>query len=567
MLKEIRTLQLEEILMSMDAINKKTIVDGIANIVAGRDINISLKELSDIFEPYLINLIDSKIKEVDNKVNNLFPELVESARTKDNNTRFSSKLMISSLGLIGVPIDAAILILDSIVPEFELISANSKVLSALQIRECVANALLKFDSKFYTNKKVQVWADRYIRRYGNPERRIQVLYNDGNLKILDIEFLRNNLIPHLVSTILSQTRYEDFKKWVTESEVRAMAREILDMVSSLNIYRIHYETLLLLSKEMALQPPHPWLVQKAFDFEAVYYNYDRAMHHFNNITKKYTDVETPLLLYSARECLHHSCSAILSYYGICIGCGDNSAIHNLDLILKNMYSRKKELINHYSRVDVFYCDLKKYDIEIIDIINCIVRIKLNINVNNISSPDIIKDHTKHIEVIVLLMKQLLENYVQVNLLRNVNIEVLQKVDFINVAQNAISIFPNIEIVSKNKNHFWVKHVFSKYFGDLISEKSLVLITCNSQKNHNKEIELAKRYLKERQGISNSFIILSNRHISQTDKLQLISLQKERIYGAITNLEHVINVITNDNPEKYIEALLKNKIHLTKPVGK
>lgn len=540
----------------MGLMSKDVKSSGVGNIVAGRDISITLKELSEQLGSDYSKLIENRLKEVDVKVNGLFPELVSSPRTKDKNASFSSKRMIASLGLLGIPIDVCLQVLESVIPEFEHIAGENDSLEASHIRRCVANALMKFKSPFYGSQKLQLWTDKYIRRYGNPDQRVEVIFNNGDIAYLDIDFLRNYLIPELINIILSQTKYEDFRKWVTGREIRRMAREILDAVSSLSIYRIHYDSLLQLSRELALQPPHPWLAPRAFDFEAVKYNFYKASKHRKNIETLVLHEDLPTILYSARECAHHSCAAILSYYGIFIGCGESAALNNLISILKRLYQKDERLIEHYSKISVFQRDIDRNRISISSLLSCLDRVKRSFNISPHANLQSIKIYLRHIRNLNDYTIKFISKYVYMNELSETDIDSLNQEHFKCCATKAIELFPKCSIESKKGNHYWITQNMGQLFSHLTSAV-LILLSFSRKPNHQRELQIASRSLNRRDILSNAFLIISNRELNREDRKSLRKMQVNGTYGAILSLAQIVGIVTSNDPQRTIMKMIQN----------
>lgn len=536
--------------------NKQEVTaSGNCSLAAGRDINIILKELVELYRTDYRKLLEERLEEVDNIINGLFPNRVSSPRTKDKNAYFSSKRMISSLGLLGIPIDVSLQILESVIPEFEKISQHKDALEASDIRRCVANALMQYNNPNYSSQKIQIWTDKYIRRYGKPDQRIEVIFQNGEKDNLSIDFLRNFLIPDLINIVLSQTKYEDFKKWITESEIRRMAREIFDAVSSLSIYRIHYDSLLQLSKELALQPPHPWLVPKAFDFEAVKYNFYKARKHRTRIKEFDLEENTAIVLYSARECVHHSCAGILSYYGIFIGCGDYAALNSLISILKKISNNSRQLIEHYSKISIFQRDIDKNGLSVATLLHCLDRVKRSFNISPHANLTAIAQFLKYVNELYDYMSKFIEKYIYINEVKLEDIENINKDNFNCCALKAIELFPKCSIQQVKGDHIWLTQEIGSPF-EHITSIVLLLLSYSKDKGHEIQINLLKRFLSRQEIGSNAFLIISNRKIEKEDKQELLALQKKGIYGAILNLSQVISIVTNSNPIGAIKKMIK-----------
>ncbi|MFZ1400101.1 MAG: hypothetical protein WAS33_24575, partial [Candidatus Promineifilaceae bacterium] len=99
----------------------------------------------------------------------------------------------------------------------------------------------------------------------------------------------------------------------------------------MNVYEIHYDTLYRMVSDIALNPPHPWVVKRAFDGSIIEYDLDRATDHASNMLAAFEDGDFPSARHKCMECLEHSCSALLAYYGVFMGV---KPFHNLMRTLK-----------------------------------------------------------------------------------------------------------------------------------------------------------------------------------------------------------------------------------------
>lgn len=119
-----------------------------------------------------------------------------------------------------------------------------------------------------------------------------------------------------------------------------------------------------MSKDLALQPPHPWLVSRAFDFDSILYDYERSYTHAVNVMKVLEYSEFDSGKYPLRECVHHSCSGILSIYGVFMGCGYLSPLYNLTYQVYQIIEGRAQDVLEYSKIGNLRHDLFTFDKEI-----------------------------------------------------------------------------------------------------------------------------------------------------------------------------------------------------------
>ncbi len=324
-------------------------------------------------EPVLIHdgkikdVVSKRIDDIDERINILFPDKVYSPRHPDNKP-FSSQLLINSLSSMGMPLNVSLEVVDSSIPEIIGLKRQVSQLESSHIRRAVATALYKLNQDVYSEDQIQAWGDSYVRRYGHPDTRALVLIDDeeyGGHKIIPLtyKFTKQHLVPDLIKEVLGSKAFSHFRKSCRKKEDARIAEVIIKSVKSLDVNRIHYNTLLSLSKDLALQPPHPWLVPKAFDFESILYDYERASDHVLYV-KKFFETDTALTgKYHLRECIHHSSSGILAIYGVYMGCGYMAPFYNLVYHVDKITQGRAYDVFEYSRLKNLPNDLFSQGVE------------------------------------------------------------------------------------------------------------------------------------------------------------------------------------------------------------
>jgi hypothetical protein len=197
------------------------------NTESNRNVIVTLQSVAKELGEDISNKIEKALHDVDEKVNGLFPEGVIRFNNEDIREPFNSAKIISSLGLIGIPIDISFKILRKTILKIENYSIESDSLEALKIRQFISNAIMSVETQNHSATRVQIWADSYIRRYGDPNQRIEIILYDGEVVYLEQKFVENNIIPDLIDSILKQTNYKKFKKEISNNEIKNMTREIV----------------------------------------------------------------------------------------------------------------------------------------------------------------------------------------------------------------------------------------------------------------------------------------------------------------------------------------------------
>jgi hypothetical protein len=271
--------------------------------------------------------LEEKIRQTDLQVNSCYPAKIHSPTTREN-TSFSSERLINSLSSMDIPIPAIIDALELAVPEIVNLRSKIDQLSTSNIRKAISNALYKLNIERHGEPNILKWGDHYVRRYGNPDKRILVICEGGVMEPLNYPFIKKKIIPDMLEQIIGVDKVNNYLGSFRSIEVKHMAEQILAHIKNLNLLRINYSTIIALSKDLALQPPHPWLVSKSFDREIVNYDFERAVHHKGKVEEALAFGGMTSTLYSTKECLHHSCSGILARYGMYMGCGYMTPFYN-----------------------------------------------------------------------------------------------------------------------------------------------------------------------------------------------------------------------------------------------
>lgn len=531
------------------------------NIQVGRDLILNLQKISKYLSEDIPIAIQKTLAGVDEKINELFPDGVYSMRSKDIMQRFDSSKMISSLGLIGIPIDVSFKVLEKTVEKIENYSYESKKLDALSIRQFVAHSIMTVETVNHSNNRIQMWSDFYIRRYGDPNHRIEIIQPDGGVEYLEQKYVESVVIKDVINFILKQTNFESFRKDISNTELHDMSREIVELITSINIYKIHYDTLLKISIEHALQPPHPWIVERAFDYKSVKYDYDKVQYHLEKLHQFIKRDDFGSIIYSLREIIHHSCSAILCHYGVFMGCGEFATLHNLYNLLVKISESNYDFENAYAKVNVLVSDIDKNNIDIHSFIKCLKNIRQRIHYSSESDSGKIK-------IYIELTEQLLNDYYYILLKSYIELNALKaSFDFSKLTQynlktliiDAINVLPFFKFEFDSDKSVWLSHSLNGGVFSLFKAK--ILFYCSFSDNiliHKDEINEAHKIVLGMAHVSNAFLIISNRIVSDDDKNDLRQLFSKGIFAAVISINDFIDIATNKDPEKHLRGLLNFK---------
>lgn len=321
--------------------------------------------------------IKDTLEDADSNINQLIPLQVISPTTNDFPEPFRSEKILSSLFELGIGIEAGFHVLDILKkPLFSFLQGREEI-NTSDLRQMVSRAIYNLEAAEFDEYRIQEWGDRYSRRYGQAEKRVKVLDDKGNESLLDFKFIREKLIPDLIEGEL-QVSYSVVRSTITaDMNLRHMVNEIFANIKRLNLYSISYATLLGISKDMAIQPPHPWFVQRPFDNPTISYDLGRAERHCARMAEFFDQSDIYSCRHSCLECIHHSCSAILAYYGAFIGCGHLTPLYNLIHTLKIF--RDNEMLWEYTSIKQIEGDLQAIEITFLDFMAHLLETKKNIS--------------------------------------------------------------------------------------------------------------------------------------------------------------------------------------------
>lgn len=310
------------------------------------------------------NSIRDFIKNVDIEMNSRFKIVNSKTRTKE---KFESEKLIYSLTYIGIPLTHTLKILD-IVTDTIIKEHKKRELETFEIRKVVRNSLYALHSVEGTSvdaQQCQIWGDVYLRKYGNPEGPMEIIHRDGEFDKLDYKTLQDKIIPEVFADIL-HTEKSKFLETIPKKERISMGNELMRAILDLGIYRIHHRTLLLLTKDLAMQPPHPWVINPSKSFEYIKTDLEKADKHLKDIKSFYTEGRLPYCRNSIKEFIHHASAAILGYYNEISGCGELSAFYNLiNGVNKIIQGRESDLFEESKipmiKQDLHFCNLTLQD--------------------------------------------------------------------------------------------------------------------------------------------------------------------------------------------------------------
>ena len=257
----------------------------------------------------------------DERVNNTIPHSLIS-KTEDNTpTPFSSERLLVSLVMLGIPLPEALSVMDNVE---ELLKKHvkkhpSEFVTTWHLRKLVFDSLNLLDPKEHDRSEIEKWGSAYARRFGNPDNRISIVLDNGESEYLTFYYLVEQFIPTLISEIMNLPIDHIKSELISNKDIQRIANELISIVQFMHIYEINYETLYRMARDIAVNPPHPWMVNKGFDSELIKYDINRATEHSKGMIQLLDDNDLPNCRHKCIECLDHSSSALLAYYGLFMG--------------------------------------------------------------------------------------------------------------------------------------------------------------------------------------------------------------------------------------------------------
>ncbi len=331
----------------------------------------------------VLSMISKSFDEVDKTINISLPNKVLVNKTGHHEAYQTSKI-ITSLLQLGIPLEATYEIAQATVDRIQryILSNDTpkKEITTKDIRKLVTMSIQEMDMDKFSYTNIESWSNRYIRRYGHNNKRVQVYYSDSeNIDDISFDYINNKLVREIVCEITKGKL--DYEKLPSRYK-NDVASEILHFVNRCDLYKINYDVLKRIIKEISIQPPHPWFISQdtlndimKYDEECLKGNLDKLEHQMGSSFQS-VKIET----------LHHASALILEKYNFFLGCYDLSSFYLLKDLLNNIVdSEKWDLSISYSKLNDLLSDLAFSHIDVMflcDIVNKINDFIKNQNINN-----------------------------------------------------------------------------------------------------------------------------------------------------------------------------------------
>lgn len=410
----------------------------------------------------VLNILDSitKVFEKEDKIiNETLPSKILVNKTNHQESYQTVKI-ITSLLQIGIPLAATYEIAQSTIYRIKgYIDVNNGTktrLTTKDIRKMVLESIQEMSIERFPYSEIENWNNQYIRRYGHNNKRIQVYYtNNEKLDEISYDFINNVLLCDIIEEI-TKGKIDDND--ISLRYRKEVSSEILAFINGCDLYKINYDVLKDIIKEIALQPPHPWFINDITQREILEYDFECLE---NNIKKLRTSLDkNEDSLQSVKiEVLHHASALILEKYNYFLGCYDLSSFYLLkDLLSKLTDSNKWDLAVNYSKVSTFLSDLSFSQIDINELLEIVDRISKMLNVQHIHNSEFDQLLIMFSSFAIQLFKLGYKNQVSVFLNSSwKDIPLFRTIE--NLKLLLYSVYPirrwNLDIAKKN--YFWINY--------------------------------------------------------------------------------------------------------------
>ena len=282
----------------------------------------------------IINIEKDFFSHLNERVYRVYGKEIRSSKL-DNIEEFSVQKIFKSLIKIGIPTDKILLLLEEVVNEITLISfyeRRQKFISTGDIRTCVYTKIcnMPVDNEV-SSYDINEWAGKYARRYGHNNKRMKILMPDGKEEVLSYNFVVRELLKDV---IIKVTNCDEYYESVLRNELNYMAEEIIQFLKNCNLYYIKYDVLVDFVIEMAMQTPHPWLINDTTREKIIEYNKETLEKHLLKLNGRQEEI-------TVLETLYHATAIILCYYTTVIGNSETSPINNLTYSINKLDTQEK----------------------------------------------------------------------------------------------------------------------------------------------------------------------------------------------------------------------------------
>lgn len=530
-----------------------TKVKGDHNVIVGQDLTIYI---GNDHKTTIPNLVEQFYEKIEKLVAEKIEEGILKAGT-DKRVPFKIRKIVYSLSLIGVPPEVILEVVAQVSSKLLNEYKHNKNISTTLVRDVIAETLYGLDESKYSTYKVQRWGDNYVRRYGS-EYRVKVI-TEGE-KELDYNFLKKEIIPTVLSEIAHDISYlVEAHRLPSNSTIEKMAEEILSIISGLNLYRIHYNTLLSIVRELCLQPPHPWFATSIRDFKYVHYDYIQYKINFKKAKFYFDKCDYGKALYALKEFIHHSCSCILCYYTVYMGCGTLAPLYVLLDIVKQLIYHNDQRIDMMFKIRELKDDLNRNGMDLNTFYMILCAIKSRLHHVKIADDKSCKELNKSCNQLYDIATNLVGSFIRLNKLQSVKTKKLSERQINHILLDIFTCFPKLNWeIYKPKKAYWIIHNYDHTIFRMIKPFILIVPYLTDYDNVNLFVTNWINEVKKNENISNSLIFISREKADSLIKCHEKSDAKG-IFIFSFSLDTLIDIVSQSDPIKYIEKIFRQQL--------
>lgn len=412
--------------------------------------------------------VEDYFKRYDEEINAYFKNGIKYSKLKNVNRPFCSSKIFASLLKLGIPLEHAYQIVYDVVRKLQKNIIDDKYknenLSTHEIRTIVANAILYCNLENVSIEEIELWGDKYVRRYGHDSQRAYVYFkHDIQTYEVGYGFIKKTLLPDIIKTLNIKDNTHESK--IRKTQIDSFSEDILDFVNNCNMYGINYEILKEFVIEMALQPPHPWFVTEENFLKTSHYDLDILPKHCELLKESREKERYTELHYTICEALHHAASSILARYREVLGCNDLDAFYNLERIVGKLHKRTyRDLLIEKSLIKDIVTDLKFINVSLSDFYDLLRKIDYKLadrkNLFNVTN-DFVDYVLSFCDIAIKLGNNVNKKKIELFLEDDWNLYCIdERNSYINAVFFSIDGIMVKKFLKKFSNCFWIDHGFN-----------------------------------------------------------------------------------------------------------
>lgn len=519
---------------------------------------------TDIF--VILNMISSMFAEEDKKINDALPQKVLVNKIDAEETYRTEKI-ISSLLKLGIPLTATYEIAKSTTDKIwafikEPNRNNNDRLSTKDIRRMVSLSIQEMDLSRFSCWDIENWTNKYSRRYGHNNRIVEIYgFDNGDIVNISYDFIRNTLIPDVVSAIAGN---REIRHEITGKYEKEIAEEILAFVNQCDLYRINYKILKNMVIEIALQPPHPWFINDSTKKSIIAYDCECLINNINKITCAINNIKT-VPQASILEVLHHASAIILESHNYFLGCYDLSCFFLLkNLLEKITTSKHDDVIIDLMKLSSLLADIVFANIDINQLMDVVLRInkfllKKNVVESNLTefNMQVLNFGKMAIAIKDLGKKEQVHKFLTSKWNLFNNNEIVENVKLL-----FYSVYPCKSYnLTATQPYFWLQ--YSNIISNIFSDKKKVFVVCNTLECDDYSFLHTLKHANVRNLCDRIFVVCEKKEDCFAVQRKVCDfLTENHIDDHYITLwfdkQELLNIFNSENKIEYFDSIIENQ---------